>query len=282
MKKILLLVLCLLFSSQMTAYAAQSKPCDPSSNPLSSTSLQLITDVRKIPDWIEDDQEAFVCDEEKIKSLYDNSGQNWRDSKWREYVINTLNSEPRPNLVRALELIKEQKLLQRERSEALDLGAGAGNEALHLMQNGWKTWALDSDRFAINTIAECSRQAKLEHRLGVILEKMEDMKLGVEKYDLVNASYPLPFVAKKDFAQVWGKVVKTLRKGGVFTGTFFGEKHDWRDKKDMTFQTEKEVRTLFEKNGFRILEFRPSFESTRLASGKKAVFHEFTVIAVKE
>src|SRR5207244_4263975 len=69
---------------------------------------------------------------------------------WKPYYQEKLYKEPRPLLVKAIELIGKHGGKEKR---ALDLGAGAGNDTVFLLKNGWRVWANDVESEAIKIIA---------------------------------------------------------------------------------------------------------------------------------
>ncbi|TMD42338.1 MAG: hypothetical protein E6I93_20170, partial [Chloroflexi bacterium] len=76
-----------------------------------------------------------------------------------------------------------------------------------------------------------------------------------ETYDLINAHYALPFVAKSRFYEVVARVKQALQPGGIFVGQFFGIHDEWNTPgREMTFLTREEAEEALQ--GLEIVEFR--------------------------
>jgi len=70
-----------------------------------------------------------------------------RFSDWSGYVSKTTGTPPRPLYQRAVALFDHP-------GAAVDLGCGAGNETLDLLQRGWSVHAVDSSEAAIRTVTD--------------------------------------------------------------------------------------------------------------------------------
>lgn len=65
--------------------------------------------------------------------------------KWDRYYKNKLNQPPRQVIVKALDLFERP-------GKALDIGFGAGNETVLMINSGWHVWAIDNEPKAIQII----------------------------------------------------------------------------------------------------------------------------------
>jgi SAM-dependent methyltransferase len=202
------------------------------------------------------------------------------ESEWRDYTLNTLNQKRRPTLVEGLAKLTELRdpvgTLR-----AVDLGAGAGNDTRFLLAEGHRVHSVEPDPFAVAVIEECARQQGTAARLEVQEATFEAMELPEDTFDFANASLSLPFATPETFDRVWDEIAESLVVGGVFSGNFFGPEHEWAEDPGMTFLGEDEVRALFSRHPFEILELREENRETDLANGGMARFHTFSVIAVR-
>ena len=73
--------------------------------------------------------------------------QMTRFSDWSGYVAQTTGTPPRPLYQRAVALFDTP-------GTAVDLGCGAGNETLDLLNRGWSVHAVDSSEAAIQTVTD--------------------------------------------------------------------------------------------------------------------------------
>ncbi|MGF1511883.1 MAG: class I SAM-dependent methyltransferase [Myxococcota bacterium] len=210
-------------------------------------------------------------------------GQTFRTdvkSRWRDYTLTTLNRAPRENLVAGLRLLSAGAKKAEARS-ALDLGAGAGNETRHLLAEGFRVHAIDADPFAVAVMEECARQQGLAARLTTQQATFETMTLPEASYDLVNASYALPFARPETFPKVWTRVVESLTEGGVVTAHFFGPEHGWAENPKMTFFSEAELRALLAQHPLEVRFFEETNAVVETATEDPTRFHVFEVHAVR-
>ena len=96
---------------------------------------------------------------------------------WKGYVDKTAGKPARKDLIAALKRFKRGTGLS-----AADLGAGAGNETLHLLRRGWKVLALDSRPYAVATIRRRAREESLDG-LKAHVQTLQSMRLGQGRFD---------------------------------------------------------------------------------------------------
>ncbi|MFA6095745.1 MAG: class I SAM-dependent methyltransferase [Candidatus Paceibacterota bacterium] len=186
-----------------------------------------------------------------------------------KYIEQAKDAPPRPLLVEAVGYVDDK-------GEALDLGAGALNDSRHLLSIGFKrVTAVDMD--------EASKEkAKTFSFAGFtfVHSTYAEFKFPKERYDLVNAQYALPFNPPDTFNEVFEKIIGSMKKGGVFTGQFFGDRDSWnvRDGKK-TFHTIEEAKRLLSK--MNIVEFREDEGDQANGHGIPAHWHVFHFIVIK-
>ena len=187
---------------------------------------------------------------------------------WKIYFENTKNQPPRPLLVKALSFVKEKGL-------ALDLGSGALNDSIYLLNEGFKhVVALDKEPIALE-IANNLPPDRLEY----IIESFETFRFPKESYDLINAQYSLPFINPTNFNETFKKIVESLKPGGIFTGQLFGDKDEWSKNINMTFQKREEVEELLK--GLNILSFEEEERDRPTAAKEMKHWHVFHFIVEK-
>jgi len=175
---------------------------------------------------------------------------------------------------------------------AADLGAGAGNETIYLIEKEWNVIAIDTNPYSIKTIRERFQELQRKDRsenkqklgsLDARLISMQKMELKPNSLDLVNASLSLPYIPRTQMKDVWKKIVDALKVGGVFTGDFFGPEHAWRNNPTMSFYSLKEIlKEFFDDSNLEIRYVFDKREESRLAAGGTVFFHTITIIAQKK
>jgi SAM-dependent methyltransferase len=117
---------------------------------------------------------------------------------------------------------------------ALDLGCGAGGDALWLAGRGWQVTAADIAASAIRSL----RQRAGASLTAVCVDLAEDFPTG--SFDLVSAQYfHTPFAL--DRARVLRTAATSLNPGGHLVVVDHGSTAPWSWNQDVTFPTPREV-----------------------------------------
>lgn len=194
---------------------------------------------------------------------------------WNAYYKNKSNQVPREILIKVLDLFDGgQKSVSP--LYAIDIGCGHGADTLELLKRGWKVLAIDNNDEGLSLLEESVRP-DLKQNLKVSNMSFENIKL--DKCDLVNAGFSIPFCSPEYFMSLWNKIESSIVKGGRFSGNFFGVNDEWADSEKMTFHTQEEILKLFDK--FEIEYFHERDEDGTTASGQAKHWHVFSVIARK-
>src|SRR5258708_12071906 len=159
---------------------------------------------------------------------------------WERFYTFTKDRPPWPRLVKAVSLLAHKEY-------ALDLGYGAGQDTRYLLGQGLYVTAVDADRHAIARLVDVPQD-----RLRAVQSSFEEFRF--ETYDLINAQFALPFVPKEHFNEVFGRVKRALKPGGIFVGQFFGL-HDEGNTagRPITFLTREHAEELL--IGMQLIEF---------------------------
>lgn len=201
------------------------------------------------------------------------TGAMGNNNGWTEYQQKLKGSPPRPSLVRALERIGEAPPQAPPRL-AINLGCGAGQDTLELLQRGWRVVAVDSSPKAgdlITSVLDPEARSRLEFRHA----RFEEVELP-SGAALINASFSLPFCAKEAFPAFWSKIRSALAPVGWFAGQFFGPEDDWVRDGSLTGHSEDELREMF--RGFRVNWKLEDLHCAAPAVGLERDWHVFTVI----
>lgn len=175
---------------------------------------------------------------------------------WNAYYKQVKNN-PRPLLVEALPYAKK--------GNALDLGAGSGGDSKLLEKQGYSVVSIDSS-------------SGVKHYLpDAIISKIEDFVFPVGEFQIVNAQYALPFVSPSKIDEVMKSVVASIAPRGIFVGQFFGPEDSWSVNKEMNFQSEDWIRSVF--SGFELIKLEEEKKFKNTAAGEPHFWHVFHVIA---
>ena len=187
--------------------------------------------------------------------------KNW------DYYYRKTGKEPRTLLVEAVINVKNK-------NKALDLGAGNLRDTIYLIKKKFNYIDIVDKQIEIKKYAK-----KIDSKKICIHIISFDKFKFKEKYDLINAQYALPFIKKEKFYKLLYNIKKSLNKEGIFTGQFFGEKDDWKNRKNMTFISKQQAKKVFK--GFNIIKFLEEEKDEITAIGEKKHWHVFHFIAKK-
>jgi tellurite methyltransferase len=187
--------------------------------------------------------------------------------KWEDFYKLTKDRPPWPLLVRAVSLLSHK-------GKALDLGCGAGRDTRYLLEQEFYVTAVDSDPHAVALLADFP-----QGHLRAVQSTFEDFEF--ETYDLINAQFALPFIAKERFHEVFARAKQSINAGGIFVGQFFSIHDQWNTPgTPMTFLTKEQAEE--ELRGLNTIEFREEDVDGHVADGTPKHWHVFHVIARKE
>lgn len=155
---------------------------------------------------------------------------------------------------------------------AIDLGCGAGNDTMLLLEKGFNVTAIDSEPQVKEILL---KRAQNEQNLNVVTGDFS--KVQLQKADLINANFSLFFV-RKDFDSFIKNVLQSINKNGYFVGNFLGKEDDW--KKSKTTVEKDELFNYFSK--FKILYFSEEKYYKDVLTKKNKFWHVYNIIAKKK
>ena len=155
---------------------------------------------------------------------------------------------------------------------AIDLGCGAGNDTMLLLEKGFNVTAIDSEPQVKEIVL---KRAQNEQNLNVVTGDFS--KVQLQKADLINANFSLFFV-RKDFDSFIKNVLQSINKNGYFVGNFLGKEDDW--KKSKTTVEKDELFNYFSK--FKILYFSEEKYYKDVLTKKNKFWHVYNIIAKKK
>lgn len=196
-----------------------------------------------------------------------------KKSPWSEYYKNTIDKSANETLMFAAGLLKNNS-----KKYALDIGAGTGSDSIYLLDHGFKVIALDQE---LNSLDIIKNKTTKKQRKELTLENgfMENYVIENNTFDLINATFSLPFCTKTNFLKLWDNIYKGLKSNGVFSGQIFGTNDDWASNEDMSFFTNEEIDDL-------IMQYTPEYyvevdEKGLIADGTEKHWHLFNVVLRK-
>ena len=175
------------------------------------------------------------------------------------------NEAPFPILEMALEKTVD-------RSNALDIGSDTSLEVRRMIEAGFEQIT------AIDQVC-CEDLYKLDSDI-VTIEKclVEEYKFLQDAFDLVSALFVLPFVQRQQLARVVTDIASSLKKGGIFVATFFGEKDFRAGDVRVNTLTDAEINYLV--RDMKILRVH-EFEGLGNAFGREEDVHVYRYITQK-
>ena len=190
------------------------------------------------------------------------------------YLEKSLSVDVYPPLNRALELVGNTLP-----KVAVDAGCGAGSDALHMVERGYKVYAYDKSDTAISRVREVGGR-HIDKTLFTEVCSFE--QFVYPQHAIVNACSSLFFCDPALFAGAWQHLTHSLLKGGVFCGHFMGPNDSWAKmgRGDLSIHTYSDIRALFY-DEFKIIDMvEHNAEGTTLL-GKSKHWHIYAVVAQK-
>lgn len=190
---------------------------------------------------------------------------------WSPFIAKTSGQPPKPNYLNAVERFSTT-------GDAVDLGFGAGNEVLDLLERGWRVHAIDSDPTAVTTLRDrASGWLTVDDPpLRVTQAELDGDDLG--SVDFIHAQSSLFFTGPDRFDAVWRSIRTALRPGGRFAGNLLGPRDSWADTDSVVVHTRVEVDELL--SGLEVEHFAEQDEDGKTMMGEKH-WHAYYLIVRK-
>jgi SAM-dependent methyltransferase len=189
-------------------------------------------------------------------------------TRWEEFNARTLGRGPQRVLLAACDLFDSG-----DSRTAIDLGCGAGVDALALLARGWSVTAIDMDPAALDLL-KAGVPAESAVRARIVCAAYAEAVLSGA--DLIHAGYSLPFCPPAEFPAVWAGIRAALLPGGVFAGQLFGVRDSWAGSAAMSFQAPEQVSELLD--GLEVLQLREAEWDGEAVSGPKH-WHVYDILA---
>lgn len=152
---------------------------------------------------------------------------------WNKFISKSRAHRPAPLVLEAIRLLGRS-------GKALDLGAGAGTNALALTKAGFDVDAVDSDPSSIRELRRLGRSRAIRS----FCKDMSELKRPRRSYDVIVAWNSLPFLTPRSKAKRTLRQIQSwLTPGGLAVISAFGPEDEWAaSKKKMSFFTVSEIR----------------------------------------
>lgn len=168
--------------------------------------------------------------------------------KWNEYFEATKENPPSQAALGAIAQFGDFC------GQVIDLGCGAGTDAVYFLNNGWKVLAIDAHTEFITAMRE-EMPSELQHRLEICQMGFEQLHIE-QPVECIIANFSIPFCHPMKFDSMWKEIVGGLKINGIFSGVFFGNRDDWaKDNfENRTFHTYEQAQDLL--NSFMVISLK--------------------------
>jgi tellurite methyltransferase len=197
------------------------------------------------------------------------------DRDWAGYYRKTGERSPRATLLTALDRFDSEPSSEMLRL-AVDLGCGGGRDVVEMLRRGWRVLAIDAEQSAIEHLrarADIPADAPLKR----VVSRFEDA--AWPPVDLVNSSFALPLCPPEHFAELWARIVGSLRPEGRFAGQLYGARDSWYGRAGMSFVDRAQLDALLA--GLDVEMLDEEEEDSTTPRGESKHWHIFHIVARK-
>jgi tellurite methyltransferase len=187
---------------------------------------------------------------------------------------------------------------------AIDLGCGEGRDTREILGRGgatrWRVLCCDAFGEGVErTLASIAPgdRGRVEARVAAIEELALDervmtasssaatvssstVRVTGREFDLVNASFVLPFVEPARFEASWSWIRGVIAPGGRFAGQFFGPRDSWATIEGRSHHTRERVEEML--RGFDVEMLQEDEKDGHDAEGNAKHWHLFHVVARRD
>lgn len=163
--------------------------------------------------------------------------ERWQDEKGKRYIEKNKNRLPKKELIKLLNELKPGK--------AIELGTGAGNDTIYLLEKNWEVLSVDINEQSRNHINSLLDDEKRK-RFSFKNQAFEDLEIEKESCDLIIGFDSMHFCRKEKFAEFFKKVSDAIKSKGYFIGNLIGVRDSWNNGNNkMPFFTREDIEKLF-------------------------------------
>ncbi|MFI5385424.1 MAG: class I SAM-dependent methyltransferase [Fimbriimonadales bacterium] len=155
---------------------------------------------------------------------------------------------------------------------ALDLGCGAGGGVLHMLEMRLQVIGVDEEPEALDITR---KRLPAGARAHLVQARFQELGLDAESLDVVIALFSLFFLQPWEFGEVWQKLLRSLRPGGIWAGQLLGIHDDWAVR-GYTVHTRAEAESLL--HPFEILYFEEAERDGETLLREPKHWHVFHVV----
>ena len=139
---------------------------------------------------------------------------------WAEFAKQTVSERLKPPLPAVLKVVQEGSPPRFK--TALELGCGAGNDVLALLERGWQVTALDHDRAVLDLLRDRAAAHVADHVAALTLVEGQFDQFPRRRYGLVYARLSLPFATPEVWQRAWRRIGRSVAVNGVVAAVLFG------------------------------------------------------------
>ncbi len=196
-------------------------------------------------------------------------------SRWRTYYAKTGDRPAHRTVLFALSKFREEGR-KTEEILALDLGSGAGRDAIELSREGIDVIAIDYQEEAIEAML---KNARLQGYSRIAAIQGDFTKLPFPEVDLVVSSFALPLCLPTVFPEVWVRLVKCVKTNGRIAVHFFGPRDSWAKRSGITILDRDQALNYL--SGLVVEMFEEEETDTVTPKGEHKHWHIFHIVAKK-
>lgn len=207
---------------------------------------------------------------------------------WPEYFDAVAGKPPRDTAMRALDLFEKDHAAKPFKRPllALDIACGQGRDTVEMLRRTNPRWRVIATDYHTQATSRTLAAVSLED-MGRVMVCQLTMEETPEKgrdliprnLDLVNAAFALPFCQPAAFPALWAFIVDRIRRGGRFSGQFFGDRDEWRSVRPQSHKSRQEVEALLQP--FAVEHMEEAEKEGADAMGGVKRHHVFHVVARK-
>jgi tellurite methyltransferase len=201
------------------------------------------------------------------------SGVNMIDSPWSSYYKNTLLKEPNKTAIIAC-----KQFINTVEKTVLDIGSGTGCDSMYFLENGFTVFALDQETNALDILQE-KIKGNTNFNINFIHSQIQEYIIPNNTFDIINASYSLPFMPKKQLMIVWQKIYDGLKINGILSCQLFGIHDDWAKNTEMAFLSIGVVKRICK--NYEIVHFEELDADGLIADKSAKHWHLFDLVLKK-
>ncbi|WP_081192845.1 class I SAM-dependent methyltransferase [Halomonas sp. BC1] len=162
---------------------------------------------------------------------------------------------------------------------AIDMGCGAGRNALFLVEHGYRVHAFDHHPLAIERLQE---EGKAHLGLSLFTSQARFDEFEYPPASLITACMSLFFCHPDVFPTVWHRLTQSLSSGGMFCGHFMGPDDTWAqdESRHLTIHTPATLSTLFA-DDYHVITLQEQSRAGMTLMGKNKHWHTYSAILQK-